>query len=165
MIAERRKDEGYGFWWDLVHIGQGLFGLSLLWDLFAGTINQVSTLALGTQYLPMVWNFIVWEEGLCEIIIGPEICGVLKGCFYIAGLAYLTTKLLCWTEWVKEEIKWEDCWDEISWKNPWSWIKTVVCVTKTIIRWVLKQLCDYIDIFVVVFVVVCIIAGLVVLSN
>jgi hypothetical protein len=165
MITERRAEEGYGIGWDLVHLGQGLIALSLVWDLAAHAVNEIARLALDTGLLPLIGlldaigNAII-RPGFCEVSASPLLCLVFQQCIVTGFITYTVVKLVCWTEWVKEEIHWTVCWEEFVWYNPWSWVKTLVCVIKTAIRWVLKTICKWIEYVVLVPVIVCAIGGL-----
>ncbi|MGN7514484.1 MAG: hypothetical protein ACTHOM_08920 [Allomuricauda sp.] len=169
----RRAQEGYGFWWNIVHIFQGLFAISLLWNFASETINKVSNTVGGSDFLPAAPLSLKGID-FCSIqfddngnIIGsegplpPELCAILAGCIFGGFLVWLIFKLICWTEWVKEEIEWEECWEEKDWYNPWHWITTLVCVTKKAIQWVLQKICKYLDTVIVILVIICVVVGVV----
>lgn len=166
----RRAEEGFGFWWNIVHIFQGIVVLSLLWNLIADAVNSLALSFGRSQILPMGGPRL---EGirLCRVVIGedgqiiggegplpPELCYVLGVCIFVGFVTWAVFKLVCWTEWVKEEITWEECWKDKKWYNPWHWVTTLVCVTKKAVQWVLKTICKYLTWVVVAAVFVCIIA-------
>lgn len=169
----RRAEEGFGVWWNLVHLLQGLVVLSLLWNLVADAVNSLALVTAGSRILPAVGVRLKGVQ-FCSVqlddsgnIVGgegplpPELCYILSVCILVGGLTYVMFKLVCWTEWVKEEITWEECWKEKKWYNPWDWITTLVCVTKKAVQWVLRTICKYVGWVVTVTILVCIVAAIV----
>ena len=152
-----RGQEGSGVFWDFVHAVQGLVALAFLWDLTAHAINEVSTLVGGSATaVPMTGIGIEWVTEC------GWVCDVILLCIVTGVITYAILKLVCWTEWVQQEVSWQECWNEFKWYNPWSWVKVLVCVTKTAIQWVLQQICKWITVIVVVEVVTCIAATILV---
>jgi hypothetical protein len=149
-----RGQEGTGVFWDFIHVAQGIVALAFLWDFTLHAVNEVSTLLTGSAtVLPMIGAL-----GLGVSITCGWFCDVILVCIVTGVITYAVFKLVCWTEWVQEEISWRECWNEFRWYNPWSWVKTLVCVTKTALQWVLKQICKWIETIVVVLVITCILA-------
>jgi hypothetical protein len=147
-----RGQEGSGVFWDFIHAVQGLVALAFLWDLTVHAVNEVSTLFAGAATaIPMtgaVGLVVSWGCGwFCDVILLCIVTGVIT---------YSIFKLVCWTEWVQQQVSWRECWEEFRWYNPWSWVKVLVCVTKTAIQWVLQQICRWIEVIVVVEAVTCI---------
>jgi len=171
--SSRRAEEGFGTWWNLVHLTQGLVALSLLWNFVADAFNHLLSAVGGDAVLPAVGARIkgidlcrcTWNEPgdfTCTAPLPPELCMIIFGCIVGGLLVYGIFKLVCWTDWVKEEITWEECWKEKKWYNPWDWITVLVCVTKKVVQWVLQKICKYVGTIVVIAVIVCVIAAVIV---
>lgn len=168
----RRAEEGFGVWWNLVHLFQGLVVLSLLWNFVAHAVNTLALAVGGPRLLAEVgprlsgiefcscqWNDL--GDLTCTGPLPPELCVIAVFCLVVGFLTYIMFKLVCWTEWVKEEITWEECWKEKKWYNPWDWITTVVCVTKKAVQWVLQKICKYLEWVIVIAIVVCIVGAII----
>jgi hypothetical protein len=150
--AGGRGQEGTGVVSDVIHVVQGIVALAFLWDFTLHAVNEVSTLVAGSATpLPMVGAL-----GLGVSVTCGWICDVILLCVVTGVITYAVLKLVCWTEWVQQPISWQECWDEFTWYNPWSWVKTLVCVTKTALQWVLQQICKWVEVIVVVEVITCI---------
>ena len=68
-------------------------------------------------------------------------------------------ELICSWEWVQEPTQVEECWEEVTWYKPWSWGMAIVCTLVEVLKWVLKQICKWKKVLVIVLVITCIISG------
>ncbi len=172
-----------GFLKDLSHLIQSAIALGFFYDLVAHTLNRVyaaSTLAgraltvvqvdQNHALLPTIYG----EPGrigieLCKAILEPgggvsgdSICVVIVVCLLLAVVAYYILDWVCDKQWVQEPVQIKECWEELVWWKPWTWIWVVVCTVKEIFRWVLKIICRWRKIAIFVLVVVCIVAGVII---
>lgn len=146
--------------WQLIQVSTGLF---LLYSMIAEIVVNLSTLIGGTSANQTA--AVAPAVGVSVTIPLPDpIAELAVVCIVTGVITYLVLKYLCKEEWVQESVQVEECWEEVKWYNPWSWVKSIVCTVKEVLRWVLKQICRWVEIIVVILVITCIIVGIIVLA-
>lgn len=155
---------------NLSELAQSLFGLGLLYAFIGGIINhayKAFTGDINTTLVPMSAEikFDFCKEQVLEWgdVMGT-ICGVFVVCTITVFLIWLILEWICNREWVQEDVEIEECWEEITWYNPWTWVKSIVCTTKEVLKWILKLICKVRKVLIWIIFIVCIVAGLVALA-
>lgn len=115
--------------------------------------NEYSTAAASSGVIPLFKIIFELPEPVATIILVCVITGTIT---------YLILKEVCEEEWVKEKVKVKECWEEVKWYNPFSWVKAIVCTVKEVLKWVLKQICKIKEIFVTILTIACIVAGIII---
>jgi len=78
-------------------------------------------------------------------------------CIVVGVILYIVLKYLCAQEWVQERVQIKECWEEVKWYNPFSWFKALVCTIVEVLKWVLKTICKWTEVFVTILVITCIV--------
>ncbi|MGD8326580.1 MAG: hypothetical protein PVF65_06665 [Sphingomonadales bacterium] len=129
----------------------------VLYSLFAEVVNKTAMAFAGAATAPLavlVGITIPLPDPLTEIIIFCIITGVLT---------YIVLKYVCSEQWVQEPVNVKKCWEEITWWNPWSWIKSIVCTVVEVLKWVLKLICGWVEALVIILVVACIVISAIII--
>ena len=92
-----------------------------------------------------------WEQLVGDILL----------CIAAGVITYAILKLVCDEEWVQEEVDFKECWEEIKWYNPFSWVYAVVCTIVKALVWVAKIICKYKEVVVTILVLACIVTVIV----
>lgn len=168
----RQRHDPVGLPTQLWRIAKGILALSFLYDLLARPINHLDMLIAGGdatedeiveggELLPQLYTLdLDFAHGLCDYFTSPEICAVIRVCVVAGVLTLIIFEWICRQEWVQEEVEIEECWEEVVWYNPWSWGKAIVCSVVEIVKWVLKQICEWRKTIIVVAIIVCIGVGI-----
>lgn len=104
---------------------------------------------------------------IIDIGIGIEIAGLpdwlVNGvlgvliCIVVGYITYKILKEVCEEKWVQEPVQIKECWEEVQWWNPWSWVVAIVCTVKEVLKWVLKIICSILEILIIIAVILCIV--------
>lgn len=127
--------------------------LSVLFSGDAAGMTSADALSATPVMAPILGIKIPLPDPLAEAIIVCIVTGVIL---------YVVLKYICSQEWVQEEVEIKECWEEIKWYNPWSWVKAIVCTIVEVLQWVLKTICKWTEVFVTALVVLCIIISIIV---
>ena len=84
-------------------------------------------------------------------------------CIVLGVITYIVLKYVCESEWVQEPVQVEECWEEVKWYNPFSWFVAIVCTIVEVLKWVLKQICKWVEVVVTVLVIACIAITLIII--
>lgn len=104
----------------------------------------------------------VAAPGITIGLPGP-IAETVIACIVLGTITYIVLKYLCESEWVQERVQVEKCWEEVKWYNPFSWFVAIVCTIVEVLKWVLKQICRWVEVTVTVLVIACIVIALIIL--
>lgn len=150
----------------LLHLAELLVGFLMLYSLVMRVVNRVAVLASGAA------GEMTKQEALAAtpvaapgvtIVLPDPLAEVLIACIVLGVITYVVLKWLCHEEWVQEPVQVEECWEEVKWYNPWSWVVAVVCTVKEVLKWVLKQICGWVEVLVSALVIVCIVVGIIII--
>ena len=163
-VGTHRQSGGLIQLWRLAEL---FVAFTALYSLIAGVLNRIVTLASGAAgematrdalaaapvATPAIGISIPLPDPVAELVIVCIVLGVIT---------YVVLKWLCHEEWVQETVEVEECWEEVKWYNPWSWVVAIVCTVKEVLKWVLKQICGWVEVLVSVLVVACIVVGIII---
>jgi hypothetical protein len=124
--------------------------------LFAGPpdgMTELEALAAAPAVAQLVSVSIPLPDPLAELFIA---------CIFTGVLTYIVLKWVCESQWVQEPVQVKECWEEVTWYNPFSWVAAIVCTVVEVLKWVLKQICGWVEVLIVTLVVICIVVVLVV---
>jgi len=152
---------------ELWRLAQLFVVFSTLYSLIAEVVNKAAVLiegvpvgmtaaaALAADPLvePFIKIVIPLPDPLAELIIA---------CIVIGVLTYIVLKWVCESQWVRETVEIEECWEEVKWYNPFSWFVAIVCTIVEVVKWVLKQICGWVEALVIVLVILCIVISIIV---
>ena len=141
-------------------------GVSVLWLLVSfavsafGSAYMLATRGVGAARQSMLAH----GAGAIGVVVTlPDpVAEILIACILVGVLTYIGLSYVCESEWVQETVRYEDCWKEKDWWNPFHWVWVLVCVVKETVKWVLKQICGWKEIFAIVLTLVCIAVVLIV---
>ena len=141
-----------------IRLGSGVSALALLYNLIAHSVNSVA-MAISPQAGPAGLHGAPVLQPLVELVITvPDaVFWPIVACLAAGFLAYLALEWVCNTQWVQEPVQVEQCWEEVRWYNPLSWVLALVCTVVEVLKWVLKQVCGWKEVVVIILVVICII--------
>jgi|GEM_PF-2186210 len=140
--------------WHLLEISAAFF---MLYSLFAEVVNKVAIAFAGAVTAPLavlVGIAIPLPDPIAELVIICIITGVIT---------YVVLRYVCSEQWVQEPVNVRKCWEEITWWNPWSWVKSIVCTVVEVLKWVLKIICAWVEALVIILVVLCIVVGIIII--
>ncbi|MEX2161432.1 MAG: hypothetical protein WD751_05905 [Anaerolineales bacterium] len=162
MDRKRKGKEAKGlrhFVTDVWRLAQVAAVGTVVYSLIAEVVNSASALVAGgvAGAAPNLGAMII-----VEIPLENPLAGILIGCILLGILTYIGLKFLCSSEWVQEPVDVEECWTEITW-NPFSWVEALVCTVVEVVKWVLKEICKWTEVFAIVLTVVCIVLAVLVL--
>ena len=148
MVEIKRKSEFSLFIKSVSEIIQATIIFGLLYGYIGGVVDHARAI-LGRAPMNQLGETTQRGIGIniCREVLheGSDIfkvpCGLLAVCIITAVILYYILEWVCSQRWVQEETSFEECWEEIVWWNPWSWVKTLVCVVREVTRWVLKVIC------------------------
>jgi hypothetical protein len=148
MVEIKRKSEFSLFVKSVSEIIQASIIFGFLYGYIADVVDHARVILGGSATDHMSQSV---QRGIgvkiCSAVLqeGSDIfripCGLLIVCVVTAVILYYILEWVCNQRWVQEETSFKECWEEIVWWNPWSWVKTLVCVVKEVTRWVLKVVC------------------------
>lgn len=148
--------------WRLLQLTVGFF---TLYSLIANVVNKVALLASGAAgggaADGMVTAAPVAAPGIVVTLPGP-LAEIGIACIVLGVITYFVLKYLCESEWVQEEVEIEECWEEIKWYNPFSWVKAIVCTIVKALQWVLKTICGWVPVLVTGLVIACVIVSVII---
>ncbi|MEN8134252.1 MAG: hypothetical protein ABFS18_01780 [Thermodesulfobacteriota bacterium] len=139
--------------------------LGCLYSLSMHVINKLYLLFTGS-YKTMTMMQVaaatpVAAPGL-TITLPDPVAEILLVCIIGGVLTYAILKYVCSQEWVQEPVQVQECWTEIQWYNPFSWVEAIVCTFVEVLKWVLKQICGYVEVIVTILVIICVIVGIII---
>ncbi|NOR58304.1 MAG: hypothetical protein GQ474_07260 [Sulfurimonas sp.] len=148
------------------HLIEASVSLGLLYTLFACVINKFNFLFSGTSLEPSVENMMATQLIAAPIIVidlPDPLAEIIIICIVVGVATYLSLKYVCSQEWVQESVDIEECWEKTTWYNPWSWVTSIFCTIVEVLQWVLKQICEWVEVLVTLLVISCIILGIIIL--
>ena len=146
-----------------------LTGFATLYSLIINVVNGVAMLVTGVP-VGMPKSAALMEPAVATPIVGvavglPEgVAEVAIACIILGIITYVILEWLCQQEWVQEPVQIEKCWEEVQWYNPWSWVVAIVCALVWGLAWVLKTICGWVEVVVIVLVLACIIVGIIIIA-
>lgn len=164
-MHERQKD-GRGFVSDLSRAIGALVALGTLYSLVVDVLNKVALLVTGRfrgMTAEQVSDAAPVAAPLIKVILPDPVAEVIIACIVVGVIVYYVLKWLCQEQWVQEPVQIKECWEEVKWYNPWSWVKAIVCTVKEVLKWVLKVICGWVWVAVIALVVICIVVVLIIL--
>ena len=142
-----------------------IVALGMLYSLAAHAINKAYLLFSGA-YETMTLNQVAAAAPVLwvgiTIPLPDPVAEILLICIIGGIITYLILAWVCSEEWVQEPVEIEECWEEVKWYNPFSWVKAIVCTVVEVLKWVLKQVCGWKEILVTILVVTCVVVGLII---
>lgn len=153
---------------DVWRLAQAGVALGALYSLVAHVVNMAYLLftggAEGLTVRQIAAAEPVWSAFIRIIVTVPDpIAEVVILCIVLGVITYVLLKYVCESEWVQETVEVEECWEEVKWYNPWSWVKAIVCTIVEVVKWVLKQICKWVKVVVTVLVIACIVVTLIII--
>lgn len=149
--------------WRLLQLGVA-FGA--LYSLVMHVVNKSYLLLSGAaQEMTMrqVANAAPVAAPGITVTLPDPVAEVVIVCIVLGVITYVVLKYLCKSEWVQETVQVEECWEEVKWYNPFSWFVAIVCTIVEVLKWVLKQICKWVEVVVTILVVACIIVTLIII--
>lgn len=128
--------------------------LYLLFSGEAATMSSAEVLSSTPILKPIVSVGIPLPGYLAEALIACVVMGIIL---------YAILDYICNQEWVQEPVEIEECWEEIKWYNPFSWVKAIFCTIVEVLKWVLKQVCKWKATFVLAMVIICGVVSIIIL--
>lgn len=165
----RRRGLGRHFFTDAWRLVQGVVALWLLYSFAVHTLWLASqalsgkTRALGAAAVAGAGP-VAGAIGI-EIPLPDPLAELIIVCIVTGVLTYVVLKWLCQSEWVKQTVNVQECWEEVQWWNPFSWFVAIVCTVVEVVKWVLQQVCKWVEVIVVVLVVTCIVVSIIVVLS
>lgn len=149
----------------LVKLAKELVALGMLYALAAHTVNKAYLLFSGA-YKTMTLSQIAAAAPVAApgiIIPLPDpVAEIVLICIIGGIITYLILAWVCSEEWVQEPVEIEECWEEVEWYKPWEWVVAIVCTVVEVLKWVLKQICEWKEVIVSVLVIICIVVGIII---
>ena len=88
---------------------------------------------------------------------------VIVLCILLAILLGVILEWICQSEWVKEEVSFKVCGRrKCKWYDLVCHVKKLICYTCTFFRWLLQQICGWINVLVWAMAIACIVGGILV---
>lgn len=144
------------------------FPLLLFLSWLTTTINRLYLVFSG-QAAEMTIQQRLYAEPVAPSIISiivqlpdPLAEVILANILFVGFLQYILLSWVCESQWVQERVQVKECWEEVTWYNPWSWVKALVCTFVEVLKWVLQQICGWKEIFVIIQVAICITVAIIV---
>ncbi len=153
-----------GFASDLSQLLQAGVGLLFLYSLIAHVVNEAYALLWRTKMAVPA----AAAAGPLATLVGVRIplpnplAEIIIVCIVLGVVTYYVLQWICQQEWVQELVQVEECWEETTWYNPWSWVEAIVCTVKEVLKWILKLICGWIWVAVIGLVILCIILGIII---
>ena len=141
-------------------LAEEFVALFALYSLVVRIINR-SYLFFSGEYKTMTLSQVVAAEPVTAagitVILPDPVVEILIGCIVVGTITYVTLKYVCREEWVQEPVQVKECWEEVQWYNPFSWFTAIVCTFVEVLKWVLKQICEWVEEIVIGLVIICIV--------
>jgi hypothetical protein len=154
------------FVFDLWHLSQLVVALGMLYTMIVHVVYKAYLLFSGaTKSMTMAQVAAAQPPAAPGITVGlPDpVAEVVILCIVVGVLTYVVLKYVCESEWVREKVEVEECWEEVKWYNPFSWVVALVCTVVEVFKWVLKQICKWVEVVVTTLVVACIVITLIII--
>lgn len=124
--------------------------------LFSGAAQDMTTSQIASSNP-------VAAPGISIGLPGP-LAEIIITCIVLGTITYIILEWLCESVWVQELKKVEECWEEIKWYNPWTWVKALVCVLVWALVWVVKQICKWTEVLTIFLVLFCTVIGIILIA-
>lgn len=126
--------------------------LWLTGSLVAEAVANAAAAAKGSQAMVVVPGTI---GVVVRFAFPPPIIDIILVCVFSGFVTYMALRYVCEAKWVTEWQKVTDCWKEKHWYNPWDWFTTLVCVVTWVAVQVLRVICAWKEVLVIVAVITC----------
>ena len=155
---------GRHFVTDLWRLAQLFVALWLLYSLAAHTLWLASQVITG-QAKALGGGALAAAGPAGAISISIPLPGYLAewiiGCIVLGVITYVVLTWLCQSQWVQQPVNVQQCWEEVQWWNPFSWFVAIVCTVVQVLKWVLQQICKWVEVVVILLVVICIVVSII----